>query len=301
MTRGAFFSLSHLMRERGLLYDSKALLVEEQLVIFLKTIGHNVKNRINAHDFGHSGETISRYFNIVLAAILQLYPILMKPSSTTTHDRISSNRRRFYPWFKDCIGVMDGSHIPAWVSFTYLLACWEGSASDSRILDIALHKEGEAKLVVPRGKYYLVDAGFANKKGFLRSYYNIRYYLKEWRNSNMRPVDKKELFNLRHSSLRNIIERVFSLLKSRFKILKNQAEYPYKTVEDDEEFFAQESEDEDSSSVDETDDEDSSSIDQTDDEDVDVHTVVEDANVDNVDWEQFREDMADNMFGVWNE
>ncbi|EME79855.1 uncharacterized protein MYCFIDRAFT_37542, partial [Pseudocercospora fijiensis CIRAD86] len=30
-----------------------------------------------------------------------------------------------------------------------------------------------------------------------------------------------ELFNLRHSSLRNVIERTFSILKERFKILRN--------------------------------------------------------------------------------
>ncbi|EME80032.1 uncharacterized protein MYCFIDRAFT_31067, partial [Pseudocercospora fijiensis CIRAD86] len=30
-----------------------------------------------------------------------------------------------------------------------------------------------------------------------------------------------ELFNLRHSSLRNVVERTFSMLKERFKILRN--------------------------------------------------------------------------------
>ena len=33
------------------------------------------------------------------------------------------------------------------------------------------------------------------------------------------PQSKEELFNLRHSSLRNIIERTFGILKNRFQIL----------------------------------------------------------------------------------
>ncbi|XP_043710582.1 uncharacterized protein LOC122659544 [Telopea speciosissima] len=218
------------MRERGLQYDGKTVQVEEQRVIFLHTIAHNVKNRVMVLRHGHCGETISRYFNIVLDAIIKLYPVLLKPPSTTTPQCISKDRKRFYPYFKDCIGDIDGSHIPAWVTadkhrrfrdrkgdishnilaacdfdmkFTYILSSWEGSASDAPILDDAIHREGGGKLVVPRGKFYLVDVGFANQSGFLRPYRNVRYHLKEWNNSNLRPTDKKELFNLRHSSLCN--------------------------------------------------------------------------------------------------
>ena len=45
----------------------------------------------------------------------------------------------------------------------------------------------------------------------------------------IRPRDGKELFNLRHSSLRNSIERIFGVLKKRFPILKKQLEYEYDT------------------------------------------------------------------------
>ncbi|XP_043700109.1 uncharacterized protein LOC122650795 [Telopea speciosissima] len=199
---------------------------------------------------------ISVYFNLVLGAILQLYPVSLKPPSTTMHQRIAGNRRSFYPYFRDCIGAVNSSHIHAWVpvnehkrfrdrkgiisqniltacdfdsKFTYILADWEGSASDSRILDDAIHRQGAGKIVVPPGKYYLVDAGFANQRGFLRPYQNVRYHLKEWENNNQAPADKNELFNLRHSKLRNVIEHALSLLKSTWKIMKSQSEYPYKT------------------------------------------------------------------------
>ncbi|XP_042474829.1 uncharacterized protein LOC122056930 [Macadamia integrifolia] len=189
------------MCAKGLLYDRTNVQVEEQVVIFLYAIHHNVKNRVLLHLFGHSGETIRRYFNGVLGAVLKLYLVLLKPPSTLTHERISGNHRSFYSYFKDCIGAIDGLHIPAWVSiaqhrtfhdrkgnisqnilavcdfdmkFTHILSGWEGSASDSRILDDAIRREGEAKLPVPRSKFYLVDAGFANQKGFLRPYRNCQ-------------------------------------------------------------------------------------------------------------------------------
>jgi hypothetical protein len=42
-----------------------------------------------------------------------------------------------------------------------------------------------------------------------------------------RPKNSKELFNLRHASLRNAIERIFGVLKKRFPILKRQMEFDY--------------------------------------------------------------------------
>jgi DDE superfamily endonuclease len=41
------------------------------------------------------------------------------------------------------------------------------------------------------------------------------------------PQTPQELYNLRHSSLRNAIERIFGVLKKRFPILKNQLEFSY--------------------------------------------------------------------------
>jgi hypothetical protein len=40
-----------------------------------------------------------------------------------------------------------------------------------------------------------------------------------------RPVDKEELFNLRHAQARNCIERIFGVLKKRFRILLLAPEY----------------------------------------------------------------------------
>jgi hypothetical protein len=39
------------------------------------------------------------------------------------------------------------------------------------------------------------------------------------------PVNKEELFNLRHASARNVVERIFGILKRRFRILIIPPEY----------------------------------------------------------------------------
>ena len=67
------------------------------------------------------------------------------------------------------------------------------------------------------GKYYLVDAGYGAKPGFLPPFRATRYHLNEWGNH---PVEnERELFNLRHSSLRMKVECAFGSLKRRFKVL----------------------------------------------------------------------------------
>src|ERR1700734_2352747 len=43
-----------------------------------------------------------------------------------------------------------------------------------------------------------------------------------------RPVNKEELFNLRHAQARNVIERIFGVLKRRFRILVIPPEYSVK-------------------------------------------------------------------------
>ena len=54
----------------------------------------------------------------------------------------------------------------------------------------------------------------------------IRYHLQDWREAEAPPVTRKELFNLRHSRTRMMVERAFGHLKRRWKIVRNApAEY----------------------------------------------------------------------------
>ncbi|XP_068663047.1 uncharacterized protein [Aristolochia californica] len=192
-------------------------------------------NSVTSEMFDRSNWTISKYFN--------------KRPSRRTHSKIL-NSDIYYPYFKDCIGVIDGAHIKAHIlfdqqarfwnrkgflsqnvmaactfdmQFTYILAGWEGSATDSRVLKSALTRRD--KLYVPEGKYYLVDAGYTNLLGFSAPYRGTRYHLQEFGNNT--PMDERELFNRRHSSLRNTIERTFGALKTRFKILKDAPPFDF--------------------------------------------------------------------------
>jgi len=78
------------------------------------------------------------------------------------------------------------------------------------------------------GKYYLVDAGYACRPGFLPPYRGVRYHLTEFSNRN-NPTNARELFNLQHSSKRVTIERAFGAFKGRFCILDNKPFHPYRT------------------------------------------------------------------------
>lgn len=116
---------------------------------------------------------------------------------------------KFWPYFHDALGAIDGSHIhcappssqrgffhnqKGFVSqnclfgcsfslhFVYSLCGWEGSASDSRVWDHARTQDFK----VPDGKYYLADAGYPSCKELLIPYKGIRYHLAEWGRTNVR-------------------------------------------------------------------------------------------------------------------
>ncbi|KAL5753419.1 hypothetical protein ACOSQ2_023926 [Xanthoceras sorbifolium] len=253
MDKHVFHKLCDILRQRGMLRDTAGVMIEEQLAIFLNIIGHNERNRVIQERFQHSGETISRYFNNVLKAIKSLAREFLQPPPFCTPAEILSSKR-FDPYFKDCIGVIDGMHIPAHVpakdqsqfrnkkgllSQNVLAACtfdlqfifvypgWEGSAPDSRVLRAVLDDSDQNFPHIPEGKYYLVDMGYANTQGFIAPYLGVRSQLHEFRGANQLPRNGKELFNHRHSSLRNVIQRCFDVLKTRFPILKVAPQYAF--------------------------------------------------------------------------
>lgn len=103
---------------------------------------------------------------------------------------------------------------------------WEGSAHDARIYDDALSKG----FIVPQGRFYLGDAGFPLSSQCLVPYRGVRYHLREYSGSGNEPRNREELFNLRHSQLRNVIERTIGIWKGRFRILRNCATLSPKVV-----------------------------------------------------------------------
>ncbi|XP_020259765.1 uncharacterized protein LOC109836312 [Asparagus officinalis] len=220
----AFFKLVEVMKANGLLKDTRNVQVEEQLAMFLSIVGHKTKNRIIRTEFIRSGETVSRYFNKVLQAMNGLRDRYMKQASKEVPEEIANNSN-YFPYFKDCIGLIDGTHVDAVLPsdlvarfrgrkgvtqnilaactpnklFTYVLAGWEGATNNYRVLQDALFRPQPYGLRVYDGKYYLCDAGYTTMPGFISP---------------------------------SKIECTFGILKNRFKILTAKPNYPFPTQVD---------------------------------------------------------------------
>ncbi|KAA0043338.1 retrotransposon protein [Cucumis melo var. makuwa] len=247
MDRQTFAILCHLLRKVAGLSSTEIVDVEEMVAMFLHVLAHDVKNRVIQREFVRSGETVSRHFNIVLLAVLRLYEELIKRPVPVTSN---CNDQR-WKCFENCLGALDGTYIKVNVpagdrptfrtrkgeiatnvlgvcdtkgDFVYVLAGWEGSAVDSRIVRDAISRENG--LQVPKGYYYLCDAGYPNAEGFLAPYRGQRYHLQEWRGAANAPTNAKEYFNMKYSSARNVIERAFGVLKGRWAILRGKSYYP---------------------------------------------------------------------------
>jgi DDE superfamily endonuclease len=125
---------------------------------------------------------------------------------------------KFWPYFKDAVGAIDGSHIHSapplnehasnrnrkgFLSQNCLFCCafdlkfvfaytgWEGSATDARVYEAAL-QDG---LHIPEGKYYLADAGYPSCAQLLTPYRGRRYHLAEWGRKRIRCVAMAILSN----------------------------------------------------------------------------------------------------------
>ncbi|XP_050139021.1 uncharacterized protein LOC126615254 [Malus sylvestris] len=89
--------------------------------------------------------------------------------------------------------------------------------------------QGGTDLKCQKVNFFLVDCGFANRRQFLAPFRGVRYHLQDFAGNDRDPVNANELFNLRHASLRNVVERIFGVFKSRFTIVKSAPPFPIKT------------------------------------------------------------------------
>jgi hypothetical protein len=66
--------------------------------------------------------------------------------------------------------------------FYYILAGWDGSATDSLVYDDARRTD----FAVPEGRRYLADAGYGLTDALLIPYRGVRYHLAEWGRADVR-------------------------------------------------------------------------------------------------------------------
>lgn len=255
MSLSSFYDLRDWILENTKVRDSKTQQVhlEEKLVIFLYSVNNKSSNRMVQETFGHSGETISRVFYEILDALVLLYKEVVRlPTEDTPLGSRIADYPEYFPYFKDCLGALDSTHVLIHVPdedkpryrnrkkelsqnvlavcnfdmvFTFILSGWEGSAHDAAVLRSAKALHG---FTTPEGKYWLGDAGYAKSDTILSLYRATRYHLKEQARAKLKPKNAKELFNLRHAALRNVVERIFGVLRRKYHILWG-SEFPVTT------------------------------------------------------------------------
>ncbi|XP_022679327.1 protein ALP1-like [Setaria italica] len=221
--------------------------------MFLWIIGSPQSLRHVEDRFVRSLETISRTFDNVLSSVLKLAVQIISPKDPEFKNvRRRLQNPRFAPYFNNCIGAIDRTHVPVVVPsdkvvqytgrhgyttqnvlvicdfdmrFTFVVSGWPGSVHDMRVFNDAVNKYGDKFPHPPPGKFYLVDSGYPNRPGYLAPYRGTKYHLPEFRSGPM-PKGMKETFNYAHSSLRNVIERSFGVLKMKWRILLGIPNFP---------------------------------------------------------------------------
>ncbi|CAL5395759.1 unnamed protein product [Camellia sinensis] len=96
--------------------------------------------------------------------------------------------------------------------FIFISCEWEGSIHDNRIFNETLTNDNVPFPHPKEGKYYLVDADYPNRVGYLAPFKGSRYHQQQFRSSERNRTTKtsRELFNKVHSSLHSVMERTFS-------------------------------------------------------------------------------------------
>jgi hypothetical protein len=112
MKRGPLLELLNWLLRNTDLQGSRDVLVAEKLLIFLFICSHAIKFRVVAETFQHSARTIHRAFYEVHGLLLHQEIIALPPDKTP--DEIEQDDK-YWPYFADCIGALDGTHIEAWV------------------------------------------------------------------------------------------------------------------------------------------------------------------------------------------
>ncbi|GJT63012.1 putative nuclease HARBI1 [Tanacetum coccineum] len=205
MSVDAFKILCQKLENECGLRPTQRMSVEEQVARFLHIVGNDFRTRFVSWLYRRSVSATSRHFHRVLNAIISLEDQYIKQPTGDIVQKEIQDKPRFYPFFKDCIGAIDGTHVRVRVpnrdapryrgrkgyptinvlvactfdlKFTYVLSGWEGTTSDSRIVKDAVTRND--KLIIPDGKYYLADGGRPHRSTLIAPYRGVRYHLKEY-------------------------------------------------------------------------------------------------------------------------
>ncbi|KAF7358246.1 putative transposase [Mycena venus] len=249
MRRHVFLALILQLRAMGHSESQNSRIgLDESVAIFLYTCVTGIAIDHVAERFQHSHSTISDLF--ILGHEFYTKYVQLPEAADPPPDAIRHNPK-WWPYFKDVLGAIDGTHINcspsaedlhtarnrkggvsqnclAVVSFNmrflFFTSGWDGCAADASMYSAARLRD----FCIPEGKCYLADAGFGICDALLVPYWQTCYHLAEWARAHLRPSNYKELYNLRHASARNVIECIFGVIKHRWTILTHPPHYDMK-------------------------------------------------------------------------
>ncbi|KAL5571098.1 hypothetical protein UlMin_020695 [Ulmus minor] len=168
---------------------------------------HGVGNKLAQEHFQHSAWTTCTYFSKVFNAICLVSVDILKPQDPEFKDIPIQilNDSRYMPHFQD------GVHVQACITpQNQVPFSGRKRTPTQNIMDVCnFDMQFIYALAGWEGKYYLVDAGYPQIKGFLGPYKNERYHLQVFRQSGQ-PEGYKEVFIHAHSSLRSILRDMLS-------------------------------------------------------------------------------------------
>nr|GFB81858.1 putative nuclease HARBI1 [Tanacetum cinerariifolium] len=174
MSVDAFKILCQKLENECDLRRTQRMSVEEQVARFLHIVGNDFRTRFVSWLYRRSVSATCRHFHRVINAIISLKNQYTKQPTGDIVQKEIQDKPIFYPFFKDCIGAINGTHVRVRVSnryalryhgrkghpainilvactfdlkFTYVLSGWEGTTSDLRIVKDALTRDN--KLIIP--------------------------------------------------------------------------------------------------------------------------------------------------------
>ena len=179
MSRCVFDKLHSLLVESYGLKSTKRMSSMEALGLFLWICGSPQSVRQAEDRFTRSLEIVCRKFDKVLHSVSKLVADIIRPVDLefkNVHPRLQSPR--FSPFFDNCIGAIDGTHVPVVVPnskvvqhmgrheytsqnvmaicdfdmrFTFVVTGWPGSVHDMRVFKDAIEKYGDKFSRPPQG------------------------------------------------------------------------------------------------------------------------------------------------------
>ncbi|XP_033128661.1 uncharacterized protein LOC117125892 [Brassica rapa] len=113
MNQRTFEDLCRMLSTRYGLRETDNVYLEESVAMFLEAVGQDKTKRVLADRYQRSLDTIQRKLDEVLSDLLKFAADTLKPEEGefARVNPILRNDDRYYPYFKDCIGALDGTHI----------------------------------------------------------------------------------------------------------------------------------------------------------------------------------------------